>query len=131
MLALAAIRRQLDRLAIGTMERFVDIQHRLHGVVAGRNILQTRARITRRLIADRQRPARFPAIDGYAEHHLRFRRVIDLQARLGLRIGHRIRVVRDQKQQSSIQRLVRARGGEAHADGLSLYMSDAQHTKRQ
>ena len=98
-LPLAAVGRQLDGLAVAAVERLVDIQHRLRSIVTGRHIIDRSDRITSGVPVNRHRLTWFQAIDGHAEDHLRARRIVDLHPWLIARI------VREQEQHSTVQRL--------------------------
>ena len=100
------------------MEGLIDVEHSLHGVGAGGHVLEAGARVALRAVIDEEWLARLPAIDGDAEDHLRLRGVVDLHARLDSPVRAGACVIGEQEQQAPIQRLRRARGGEADSDGL-------------
>ncbi len=85
MLALALIHWQLDRSAVAAVERFVDVEHRLHRVVAGGNLAQDFTRITERSSID-HRATR--AIHIHAEHLLRAQAFADSVARFAVGGGN-------------------------------------------
>ena len=70
MLALAAVRRELDHLAIAAMKRLVYIHHRLHRVVARRHIPDRSDRVAGGAIVYRYRLARLQAVNRHTENHL-------------------------------------------------------------
>ncbi len=80
MLAFAAVGSEFYGFAIGTVKRFVDVEHDLNGVVSGRNIFEARARVALRVIADDERIVRPPTVHRDAENHLRFGRIVNLHA---------------------------------------------------
>jgi hypothetical protein len=97
-LPLTLIHVQLDDRSIRTMKGLIQIQHRLHRVLARRHILQIVNRIPNSLLIHHGRSTRCKTIDGHTKHQLRARRIVDLHPRL-------IRVIRrQQQQQSPIQR---------------------------
>src|SRR5271155_5864170 len=113
MLSFAAIRGQLHGLAVGPVKGPVNVQNGLDRVVSGRHILQTRPWIALRVGSDCEGFTRLPSVDRYTENHLRLNRVVDLHSRLGAR------VVRKQKKQPPVQRLIGARGRKGRRYRLS------------
>lgn len=102
MLPFTAIRRQLDRLAVGAEKGLVDVQHSLDRILARRHFLQRPTRIALGVIADSQGRVGFSAVHRYAENHLRFRRIVDLHPWLSARI------IGEQEQQTPVERPRRA-----------------------
>ena len=57
-LAFAAIGSQLNGLTVGAMEGFINVEQRLHVVVAGRHVTQAANGISERFVVDSDRLAR-------------------------------------------------------------------------
>ena len=85
-LTFAAVWRQLYRGAVGPMEGLVNVQHRLHVVIARRNGVERADRVTRGCLGYGNGLARGESIDCRAEDQLRAWTVIDLHPRLGRRV---------------------------------------------
>ena len=83
MLAFALIHVEFDGVTVGAMERFIAIEHYLHEIFAGRNVVEIADRITEGGIVDDRGLAGLQLIDIDAEDHLRRRREANLHARLG------------------------------------------------
>ena len=81
-LTFALIRRQRQRVPVGAVEGFVAIEQHLHRVRAGFQVGDFLDRVTLRVGGNRDAVAALEVIDVHAEHDLRFRRQIDLVARL-------------------------------------------------
>ncbi len=74
----------LDRVAVGASERRVDIDHRLHPVVAGGDLRDRRERSAARGGVDDRGRARRQAVDVDAEHRLRREAAAHLEPRLAV-----------------------------------------------
>ena len=83
MLAFALIHVEFDGVTIGAMEGLIAIEHHLHEIFAGRNVVEIADWITEGGVVDGRGLARLQLIDIDAEDHLRFRREANLHARLG------------------------------------------------
>jgi hypothetical protein len=129
-LAFAAIRRQLHGLTVRAVKGFENVQHGLDCILSGGHVFQARSRIALRIVADSDGLTGLPPVDGHTENHLRLNRIVDLHARLVAWI------VREQKQQASVQRLFGTRGWKAHANRLSRgigspYQASGQQGERE
>ena len=85
--ALAPVHRQLDDLAVRAVKRFVHLEQRLHRVGAGGNVGEAANRVGDGRLVHGCRGTRSPALDVHPRDDLRVRAVVDLEARLGARIG--------------------------------------------
>ena len=83
-LAFALIHGQLERAAVGAMERLVDVEHRLDGILARRDAVERLARIAECGAVDGDGAG---AVHVRAEHLLGFETFADLVARLALGVG--------------------------------------------
>lgn len=83
MLAFALIHVEFDGVTIGAMEGLIAIEHHLHEIFAGRNVVEIADWITEGGVVDGRGLARLQLIDIDTEDHLRFRREANLHARLG------------------------------------------------
>ena len=98
-LAFASVGRQLDRSAVGAVKGLVDVQHRLHVVIARRHLVERADRITGGRAGDGDRLTGGQSVDSGAKDDLRTRGVVDLHARL---CG---RIVREQQEYAAVERL--------------------------
>jgi hypothetical protein len=80
LLSFATVHRQLDRVPVGAFERFIAMHQRLYGVLTGRHIGETTARVTICALIHHFCFARFPTIDINAKHLLRVQILVDLEA---------------------------------------------------
>ena len=99
LLALAPVHRQLHGVAVRAVERLVPMEHGLHGVLPGGEVLDAVPRIAQDARVDGGRLARLQAVDVDAEHELGLRALADLEARL---LGG---VVRDEEQDPPVEGL--------------------------
>ena len=103
LLAFAAIHRQLHGMAIGTRERLVPMEQRLHGVSTRRHVREALTRIPDGLAIDDRIGFRPPIFDIDAKRLLGRRTVEDLKSGLRALIG------RKHQNETAVQRLVRER----------------------
>ena len=83
MLTLAAIHRQFDAVAVGSMECLIPMQHGLNVVIARLKLGQAANRITESRSVDGDGFVGAQRVHIQAKNQLRFKRIVDLQARLG------------------------------------------------
>jgi len=112
-LALAAIRRELERAAVGEVEGFVAVEHRLDEIITGRHRCDRPRGPAERGRIERARRASGPAVDIHSEHLRRIEQFVgaDMAARLAREIA------RQQQDDPAVHR--RGDGGwrQGEADG--------------
>jgi len=106
-LALPLVHVRLDHVAVGAFEGGIDVQHRLHPVLAGRDLARALERPAARLGVDHRRLSRLPAVHVDPEQRLRAQAAPDLEARLAL-VG-----LGDDQQHAPVERALRERSGVA------------------
>ena len=87
MLTFTPVHGEFDRVAVGAMEGLVTVQDDLHVVFPRRNVAQIANRVPKRRFADHNRLAGTHRIHIHPKHHLGLRGIVDLEARLGGRVG--------------------------------------------
>ena len=97
------VRRELDRVAVAALERFVAVDHRLHAIPSGLELARATGRIPERLRVHITSFAGLPAVDVDAEHLRRGDRAAHLAARLARGVR------RDHHKQSAVERRGAAR----------------------
>jgi len=112
-LTLPLVHVRLDPVAVGAPERRVDVEHRLHEVLARWDLRRALERVPARRSVDDNRLVRLQAVDVDAEDLLRARAAGDLKPRLGLA------ALRDDEQDAAVERTgIESRGiGDLESNG--------------
>src|SRR5579884_422634 len=121
LLAFAVVHVQLQHVAVGAMERLINIENRLDRILARRKIGQGAQWGAGGAGLHADHLARLPAIDIAAEDLLRFDTVSHLKPRLA------VRLFRDDDDQPAVRRRGPSRSGEFQFKGRGGRQADAQN----